>query len=145
MEIKEIDATDTYQLRHEILRPQQSIEQCKYPGDLDSSTIHYGVFYSKRIVGILSIYKQKHPEFHTSKCRQLRAMAIKEHMRGKGYAASLLAEAESDSLKKGATYIWLNARLKAVGFYEKYGYLRLGEKFDIAGIGPHYLMHKKIS
>ena len=40
--------------------------------------------------------------------------------------------------------LWCNARLVAVEFYKYNGFKIIGNLFDIAGIGPHYYMYKKI-
>jgi len=38
----------------------------------------------------------------------------------------------------------MNARIKAVGFYEKLGYCIHGNAFEILGVGAHVKMIKKI-
>jgi len=96
------------------------------------------------IVGILSIYKVQNNEIDISKSWQLRVMATKENVRGKGYGAKLLVEAESYAEKQGAKCIWANARLNALGFYERFGYSVKGEEFVVPDIGPHYLVFKTV-
>jgi hypothetical protein len=39
--------------------------------------------------------------------------------------------------------IWFNARVEAVGFYEKMGYQKTGNLFEIPDVGVHILMFKK--
>jgi ribosomal protein S18 acetylase RimI-like enzyme len=47
-------------------------------------------------------------------------------------------------LKKENQYtIWFNARIIAIGFYEKLGYVKIGEPFEIDTIGIHYIMYKQ--
>jgi hypothetical protein len=56
-DVRKIKIEDTYALRHQILRPHQTIDQCRYPGDFDELTAHLGIFEADELVGILSIYK----------------------------------------------------------------------------------------
>ncbi len=41
--------------------------------------------------------------------------------------------------------MWCNARSGARTFYERAGFCVEGEEFEIAGIGPHFLMAKPLS
>ena len=36
--------------------------------------------------------------------------------------------------------LWCNARLHAVGFYERQGWKVEGDEFDVPDIGPHFVM-----
>jgi predicted GNAT family N-acyltransferase len=38
--------------------------------------------------------------------------------------------------------LWCNARVKARKFYDRMGFSTTGAVFDVAGIGPHFLMHR---
>ncbi len=44
LEVKTISAEDTYEIRHRILRPHQSIEQCQYEQDHAEGSFHLGAF-----------------------------------------------------------------------------------------------------
>ena len=44
----------------------------------------------------------------------------------------------------GADFLWCNARIAALDFYESVGFKTKGELFDIEIIGPHYYMYKEI-
>lgn len=144
-DIRRISVVDTYGLRHQILRPYQTIDQCRYPGDSDDLTTHFGVFDEDELVGILSIYNVQHPDIKTPNSWQLRAMATAESGRGKGYGFKLLHAAESYAATYHAQCIWANARSTALGFYEKADYRVLGEEFSIPSVGPHYLVAKTIA
>ena len=142
---RRIHVEETYQLRHEILRPHQALEQCQYPGDTDETTAHFGAFLSERIIGILSIYRVNSPKLAIPNGWQLRAMAVAEEARGKGYALVLLRVAENYASSMGGGYIWANARKIALGFYQNAGYEIRGDEFDIPDIGPHFLVCKEIA
>ncbi len=144
-EIQEIQAKETYKLRHELLRPYQSIECCKYPGDNDQNTRHFGAFESGIIVGIVSIYLNLNQQLDCQNCWQLRAMATAESVRGKGYGKKLLKEAELYASTQKSHCIWANARKKAIGFYTGNGYAVIGNEFEVKDIGSHYLVFKKMN
>jgi len=143
--IKRIRAEETYPLRQEILRPHQPADQCRYAGDADATTAHFGAFHSGRIVGILSVYRASNEQLDMAHSWQLRAMATSEDHRGKGLGLRLLEAAESYVSTQGGKCIWANARLHALGFYEKAGYAAHGEHFHIAHIGPHVLVTRMLN
>ena len=71
-------------------------------------------------------------------------MAILESFQKNGYGQQLIERAEEISKQKNTDLIWLNAREKAVTFYQKLGYEVFSKPFDIVNIGLHYVMFKKI-
>jgi predicted N-acetyltransferase YhbS len=72
---------------------------------------------------------------------RLRAMAVVPEIQRKGLGRMLVDEAERIACAEGYARIILHARIVAVGFYEKMGYVRQGELFTEVGI-PHVLMQK---
>ncbi|MDG1044947.1 MAG: GNAT family N-acetyltransferase, partial [Flavobacteriaceae bacterium] len=62
----------------------------------------------------------------------------------KGIGAAILRFGERKINERGLSGIWMNARIKAVGFYEKLGYCIHGNEFEIQGVGAHFKMRKKI-
>ena len=59
MEIKKISSIETYPVRHEVLRKGKPIETCQFKGDDDDNTTHFGLFLENKLVGIISIFKEK--------------------------------------------------------------------------------------
>ena len=74
---------------------------------------------------------------------QLRQMAVKNNLQGKGIGASIMNFAETISRDRGYRYIIMHARDTAIGFYEKFGYKVKGEPFVEINL-PHCIMEKKI-
>ncbi len=142
--IKQINTQETYPLRQEILRPHHPPEQCRFAGDFDETTVHFGALSNGRIVGILSVYRASNECLDAAESWQLRAMATSKSHRGKGLGLRLIAAAESHVSAQGGTCLWANARLHALGFYEKAGYVAHGKRFEIAGVGPHVLVVKML-
>lgn len=52
-----IAASDTYHLRHTVLRPNQPIEDCKYENDLKPTSFHLGAYVNDQLIAhLLFIY-----------------------------------------------------------------------------------------
>lgn len=142
--IKEISALDTFSVRHPVLRPGKPIETCHFEGDNSESTKHFGLFSNEKLAGIASLFIHPTPFLEEKLQFQLRGMAILPEFQKKGFGEALVKHAENDARARGGKIIWFNAREIAVGFYKKLGYEIIGEPFDIAVIGKHYVMYKKL-
>jgi len=141
MEIRGIRSQDTLELRLKVLRPNGSLEDCKFPGDDDLLTKHYGAFVDDFLLGIVSIYPRKHADF-SGVGFQIRAMATHPQARGKGAGAKLLNKAEAYAFDNNAAYVWANARTSAMEFYRKFEYMVDDNEFHIEGLGPHVIVSK---
>lgn len=78
-----------------------------------------------------------------NKTCKLQRMAVGKVFRGKDYGRMLITEAEKIAKEKGYDTISLGAQVSALGFYEKLGYKKYGEKFLEANI-DHYQMDKSL-
>ena len=74
---------------------------------------------------------------------QLRQMAVKNNLQGKGIGASIMSFAENISRDRGYRFIIMHARDTAIGFYEKFGYKVKGDPFIEINL-PHHIMEKRI-
>lgn len=139
-------------LRRRILRAGLPIEAARFDGDNDPHTTHYAAFVTHegnkptgRPIGcasfMLNMY-EKVPAW------QLRGMATEPGYQGTGVGAQVLAAAERElSSNPEYAYIemmWCNAREPAVRFYEKNGWKRVSDVFDIPTAGPHIKMIKQL-
>ncbi|MBC1446463.1 GNAT family N-acetyltransferase [Listeria welshimeri] len=142
MEIKQISSEETQDIRHRVLRPEQSESNAIYPNDDLERTFHLGAFENDVLLGVASFYPEKSAVIMNHTQYRIRGVATERRMRLKGLGTALLAEGEAKIWARGAEIIWCNARIVAVGFYEKHGYRKVGKSFVIPGIGEHYLMTK---
>lgn len=139
-DIRSIPVKQARILRHKILRPNQSPEECIYPGDDDERTGHFGAFTNDVHIGIASIFPEAHPDLPASPAWRIRGMATEAAVRGEGMGALLLEACIAHARKQNGSIIWCNARSTVTGFYGKYGFQPVGDEFPLPGIGPHYLM-----
>jgi len=141
--IREITITEAFSVRHPVLRPGQPLETCHFENDDLKSTKHFGFFERDNLIGIISVFKKNNAFFKENQF-QIRGMAVLTDYQKKGIGAKLIRFAEHYIQKQKGDLIWLNARIIAVGFYEKLGYQIIGNPFEIAEIGTHYVMLKNI-
>lgn len=144
MEVKQIEAKDTYNIRNIVLRAGLPIETCHFEGDNDELTFHLGGFIDDKLASIASFYFKNNDHFIEPYQFQLRGMATLPEYQALGLSSALLKTAFPIIKKNHVKLLWCNARTGAVGFYEKVGFEKDSEVFDIEGVGPHILMHKMI-
>lgn len=142
--IKSISAKDTYSVRHPILRKGRPIEDCEFDGDELESTIHIGVYFKNKLIGVTTFLKQTNTLFKDDNQFQLRGMAILEEEQAHGFGELLLKEGEQLLIGRKVNRIWCHARQTATNFYKKNEYQIIGKSFLIPKIGLHYTMTKKI-
>jgi len=119
------------ELRHAILRPGLPREAAHFDGDALPGTAHFGAFVAGRSVGCLSLMQST---WQGSSALQLRGMAIAEQWQQRGVGSALLRFALAECAQGP---VWCNARLLAVVFYERHGFVTVGDTFEIVGVGPH--------
>ncbi|PLT30484.1 GNAT family N-acetyltransferase [Peribacillus deserti] len=145
MEVKLIRSEDTFSIRHKVLRPNQTIEECKFPNDEAEHTFHLGVFLDNELISIASFYKEKHAGLNDPHQFRLRGMATLPEYRNRQAGSLLIKTAEQVLHNKDADVWWCNARTSASGYYKKLGLKERGGLFEIPGIGPHIVMYKRLA
>ncbi len=141
IEIKRIKATETYGVRKEVLRKNIDLPYT-FTGDLDKDTFHLGLLLNKQLIGVVSFMKFKYQSLKGEQY-QLRGMATLEAFQGKGYGKELIQYGLDILKEKQIDYVWCNARIAAVKFYQRSGFQTIGKQFDISKIGGHFVMYKK--
>ena len=132
MEIKSIKASQTWQIRHEVMWPDQPFEFVQL--EEDNLGLHFGVFDQEKLISIVSC-------FVVDDEMQFRKLATLHEFQGKGSASRLLHYilklAKENNLKK----VWCNARTNKKSFYEKFGmkdtlktFIKANQEFTIMEI-----------
>lgn len=125
MEIKEIRAKDTWQLRQAVMWPGRDISQVILADD-DQGT-HYGLYGEGRLISVVSV-------FITGKRLQFRKFATVNELQGQGFGSRLLQYVFAQARQKGIDEIWCNARASKAAFYKSFGLCEAGELFRKDGI-----------
>lgn len=144
IEIKSVDVNRIRPLRHAELRKGQDFSTTSYLRDNEESTFHMASILDSKIVTCATFYPQKSKKLNAIKPYRLRGMATDSNFQRKGYAQQLMRVAFLELKLKGADFLWCNARLVALDFYQSIGFKIKGDLFDIEDIGPHYYMYKEI-
>ena len=145
LKVLRINASDTYDIRYKMLREGRPKEEVHFENDDDDQTFHLGAFYDNKLVSVASFYFENHPTMKDEYQYRLRGMATLKDYQGKGYSSALLKMAFPIIKQNLCTLLWCNARTSAMGYYQKVGFEKIGEIFDVPTIGPHILMYKTIT
>jgi len=140
--VRSISPEDALAVRHPVLRKGKPRETACFEGDNYPSTVHLGLFYDQRLIGVVTFMEISRIAGVSE--WQLRGMAMLETFQGKGLGVFLVNEGEQIARIKGIKNIWCNARIKEKNFYEKLGFNTIGNPFEIGDIGLHYVMEKKL-
>jgi predicted GNAT family N-acyltransferase len=145
IETRPIRATETYELRHRILRPHQPLSACAYPCDTAPGALHIGSFLNERLIGIGSLLPDPRDYAAHPTSWRLRGMAVQQDMRGTGAGGKILqALIDYARTQLLPAEIWCNGRANVKGFYERFGFVQEGDLFDLPDIGPHVLLVKML-
>ena len=137
--IKHISSVETHSVRKIVLRPNQDDKSVIFEGDDLENTFHFGLYVDRKLVSVASIYKRPLKD-RDSNGWQLRAMATLPEYQGKGFGSKLLKACINSVKENKGSCIWCNARKNAVNYYKKFGFEVISDEFEIANIGPHYVM-----
>lgn len=141
MEVREIYAAETRNLRHKVLWPHLSnSEDCIIDIDEREDAIHLGAFVNGSLVGVCSLFEMETPKLQGNRMYRLRAMATDPSVRGTGSGRAIVEHALALIHSKGYDLLWCDARKVALGFYERLGFDRIDEWYEVRNIGPHQLM-----
>lgn len=141
MLVKEISTAETYDLRHRVLRPSATLEDCKYPAD--GAAVHFGVF-EGALASVITAHPEISPLFTGEEQWRIRGMATEPSFQGRGFGGAALQALLAWGKAKRIPLFWCNARERAIPFYEAHGFTVASELFDIPGIGPHKVMWVKL-
>ncbi|CAA9202324.1 hypothetical protein FLA105534_04019 [Flavobacterium bizetiae] len=124
MNIKAIEASQTWQIRHEVMWPDQPFEFVKL--EEDNAGLHFGVFDREKLVSIVSC-------FIVNDEMQFRKLATLEDFQGKGIASKLLEYILKLAKEKDLKKVWCNARTNKKSFYEKFKMIDTNKTFTKSG------------
>ena len=124
-------------LRKRILRDPLNLEWTEEERSWEEKERHFGCAVEKRIVACLVIRSL------SDGVVKLRQMAVDLDCQGAGFGRRLICGVEEVLAGEQISIIELHARETALGFYEKLGFTREGEKFLEVNI-PHWKMCKRI-
>ena len=117
-------------LRLEVLRAGMVNQTVEFDGDDEVTTVHLGAFdQDGNNVGVSTWMKRAFSPESDLTGLQLRGMATAVHLQSQGIGGLLLDAGLKHAQKNGFDVIWANARDAALNFYNRHGYITIGEGF----------------
>lgn len=126
---------ETVGLRYKILRKPIGLDYTSAQLNDEKNDCHLGCFMAGRLVGCLMMTPQSETVV------RMRQFAVEVSCQRRGIGRALVEFTEHWARERGFVSITLHARETALGFYEKLGYARVGERFIEVTI-PHFTMEK---
>jgi GNAT superfamily N-acetyltransferase len=134
--VREVALAETRRLRQEILRPHETV------GDMaayePANAFAVGAFDGGTLVAVGFIAPEGEP-----RAWRVRGMATDADARGAGAGSAVLEALTRHARARDASRIWCTARLDARAFYERAGFRVVSAEFEIADIGPHFVMERR--
>ncbi|WP_453989768.1 GNAT family N-acetyltransferase [Bacillus nitroreducens] len=145
IDVRLIEPEMTYNLRHIVLRPNQSIEESTYDTDHEKDAFHVGAFFQGKLISVASFVIDINPDFTIERQYRLRQMATLEDYRKIGAGRAVVHFAEEIIKERGFDFLWCKGRTTVQKYYEKLGFKPHGDVFDYPPIGLHIVMYKKLA
>ncbi len=133
VDVREISIPETRELRQRVLRPHQTLDQVA--ADEPEAGIALGAFADGRLIAVGMITDGEDPGVW-----RVRGMATDAPARGQGAGSAVLGGLVTRAIERGATRVWCNARTPALSLYERAGFRRASEVFELPDVGPHVVM-----
>lgn len=133
--VEESDADTTYPLWRDVLREGRPVPRLADP----EGTFHLAARATGgRLVGVVRFSPAPCPWRPDARAPwQLRGMATDPGARGTGAGRALVVEGLARVAAFGGDLIWCDARVSAVGFYERMGFTVVTDEFGKPEGGPH--------
>jgi predicted GNAT family N-acyltransferase len=141
--VEDSDADTTYPLWRDVLREGRPVARLTDP----EGTFHLAArSVDGRLVGVVRFSPAPCPWRPEARAPwQLRGMATGSAVRSTGVGRALVTEGLRRVTGLGGDLVWCDARMAAVGFYERMGFAVVTEVFQKAEGGPHLGMVADLS
>ena len=136
-EVRAIAAAQTRQLRRDVLRPHQTLDEMAAHESADTHAV--GAFEGEQLVAVGFVGPDGEPGDW-----RVRGMATAAEARGRGAGGAVLEALIEFARTTGATRLWCNARTPAIEFYERGGFTVVSDVFELPHIGPHVRMEREL-
>lgn len=124
IDLKQIQADETWALRHKVMWPDKPFDFVILPNDEDGS--HYGLFENGQLVSVISMFVK-------GEQAQFRKFATDTAYQSNGYGSQLLAFLIDTAKDLNIKELTCDARITAISFYERFGMEIDSEVFQKSG------------
>ena len=119
--VEQIFPALTWRIRQLAMYPESEITDMELAEDWDG--MHFGLYYQYELTGVVSL-------FIDGTTAQFRKMAVLPNDQGKGYGLQLLQYLADYCKSQDIKNLWCNARVSAIGFYQKLGFAIAGQPYE---------------
>jgi predicted GNAT family N-acyltransferase len=141
--VVEVQLEATFDLRRRVLRAHAPDVPVSNPQDAVAGAFHLAVV-DDDAGGTIVAVGSFSPTDGDRRVVRLRGMAVEPSRQSQGLGGLLLDTAVDRLARAGnVTLLWANARLPALAFYERHGFVAVGGPFDEIGI-PHVRVERAI-
>ncbi|WP_417384268.1 GNAT family N-acetyltransferase [Gimesia sp.] len=126
------------QLRNKILRQPLGLDLREEDLSAEVDYFHFGILEGERVIACVLVVPVSAVK------AKVRQMAVASEFQNQGLGKKLLINMEDYLKQRGFQLLELDARISAVGFYQKLGYEVEGDEFLSVSI-PHQKMKKSLS
>lgn len=137
--IRRTTADDLLDLRRVALRDGRTDLSASLDADEDPTTIHLAAFddsNGEEVIGCLTLIADRYPDDTIACATRIALMAVADAHRGEGLGFRLI-DAAKDLEPNG---LWARARVTALPFYERLGFVVTSDEFVGAMDLPHRLV-----
>ena len=125
MTLRILTAEQTYPIRHAVLRPGKPLADVIVHGDKDA--FHLGIDSDGTLVGVGSLFESSEDG---KRCVRLRKLAVLISHQKRGLGGVLISALQDETRQRRVSRFWFDARMSAVGFYQRLGFEGYGTTFQ---------------
>ena len=142
VEIRQVPVTDILGLRMAVLRDGTPSQNPRYPEDDDADSMHLAALQNGEVIATSTWLPRPWANEPAAPATQLRGMAVAKELQGSGVGGVLLLAGVDRAKKSGSRFVWARARDTAIRFYEKHGFLVVGDQFidEATGVSHHLVV-----
>lgn len=137
-------AAATFPLRMEVLGRGSGAHDLVRPDDDDPTSGHFVVRLDGEVVGTGTVRRRPAPLPSTDPGWQIRGMAVREDLRGRGIGAAILDAVVAHVASQGTGLLWCHARSGAVPLYVRAGFEPHGPEVEDPVAGRQVLMSRLV-
>jgi GNAT superfamily N-acetyltransferase len=140
LDVRQATIDEIIALRHAELRPGRPLATAVFEGDDAPTTLHVAAIRQGAVIGCATFVETAPGP---SGAYQLRGMATRSDLLGRGIGRQVLAFGQTALVARAPTVgLWCNARVGAIGFYERLGWRVTSDEFEVPDVGPHRRMER---
>ena len=137
--MSEVSPQVTHDLRRRVLREGHPEADVAFTGDDDPGALHLAVAEDVgQVVAVASVLPASCRHRPGRRSWRLRGMAVEPGRQGTGLGALLLDAVVARTRALGAEVLWAAGRDSALGFYQRHGWVVVGEGYPAADDLPHH-------